>query len=156
MGARGPAPAPLELVNLRGNPGHRPANHSSPSPDKIAEDSKLATCPVHLIKDARVFWKRHAPTCIRLGTLTVSDVDTFAAGCQAYGELRELERLSKKLGIEMAIAKGVRKDLHATRADFMRFSQRFGLDPSSRSSVKLPKMPAQKSSTDSFRASKQA
>lgn len=153
MGQRGPAPTPSVIRDIRDNPGHRRKNWEEPAPDRLQADDKLAACPAHLKGDARTFWKRHAPICLRLGTLTASDTQTFAVGCVAYGELRDLERLSKKLGIEMAIAKGVRKDLHATRADFMRFSQRFGLDPSSRSNVRIA--PGRKTSeTGAFRGRK--
>src|SRR5436190_1365448 len=132
MGSRGPMPIPTNLRKLRGTRA-RTSNRNEPMP-KALED---LACPARLKGDARAFWKAHADECVRLGTLTAMDVDTFATACVTYAELRELERVSKRLGIEHAIQKGVRKDLHATRADYLRFSQRFGFDPASRSGIKV-------------------
>lgn len=133
MGLRGPQPISSAERAIRGT-RPRTINRAEPQPPALSES---AVCPARLKGAARDFWKRLAPLCQLTGTLTVVDVDMFEAGCVTYGELRALERTSARLGVELAIAKGVRKDLHATRADFMRFSQRFGLDPASRTGIKV-------------------
>jgi len=153
MGRRGPAPTPTALKLLRGNPGRRPLNNDEPKPDVIKGDERLAKPPTFLSADAKLCWKRVAPSLIQLGLLTVADVSAFEAYCEAYARWRQYERLTGK-NLELAISKGYRNHAVRERQLMLQYGARFGLDPSSRTNIKTPKIEKPESRVDKFRARK--
>lgn len=84
MAARGPAPTPLKLVQIRGNPGKRRVNKNTPTP-KVG-----TTCPAWLSEHGKKLWRRLGPHLKTLGLLTQIDRETFAALCESYAMWRKM------------------------------------------------------------------
>ena len=93
MKKRGPNKKPTALKVLEGNPGKRPLPQNEPKPAPVV---KVPKPPSWMNSDGKRAWKRLAPELERLGLLTVADLETFAAACQAYGIWVECERFFKK------------------------------------------------------------
>ena len=106
MGERGPAPIPMKLAQLHGNPGKQKKDSTRRNggvqqkdimqnngakqgfievKDDAAERKKLLTPPAYLDKYAKAEWKRLAPKLIDAGVLTSADTAVFAGYCQSYG-----------------------------------------------------------------------
>ena len=151
MGLRGPAPRPSNLTKLLGNPGKRAINDQEPHPD-----TSPPVCPTWLDDEAKAKWAMLAPELIRLGILTSVDGDALAAYCQAYAEF--------KLSTETLQAEGRTK---ATETGYLTphpavaqqrsawttmkmYSAMFGLDPSSRSRIKIKGTKDEKDPFDAF------
>lgn len=139
----GPAPLPSNVIELRGNPGKRKR-----APEPNPRDAGLEP-PADLTPAARAFWRRHAPELGRLGLLTVSDVDSFGACCEAWAfmqqakdELRSSKSANAKVTTrDRAHGNEARKHPAFTvykqaEASFLAWAREFGLTPSSR--VGLP------------------
>ncbi len=139
----GPKPTPSNVVALTGNPGKR---KRAAEPVPTAAGLKP---PDDLTPSARNFWRRHATELSRLGMLTVNDVSSFGACCEAWAFMqsakRELKATAKKnaelLTKDRAHGGEPRKDpawtiYRQAEAAFMAWSREFGLTPSSR--VGLP------------------
>jgi hypothetical protein len=113
----GRRPRPTALKLLKGEKNKDRINLDEPKPPQ-ASVKKPQMAP-----DSGVVWDRVAPIALAMGTLTAADVDAFKAFCQLQAAL----------------------DL-ATGADLMRLAQTirpyygmFGLEPSGRSRIKIPK-----------------
>lgn len=140
----GPAPLPSNVIQLRGNPGKRKRD-AEPLPKGAGLDP-----PADLTPSGRTFWRRHAPELARLGLLTVNDVDSFAACCEAWAFMQqaktELRGSSKTANAKVttsdrAHGREVRKHPAFTvykqaEASYLAWAREFGLTPSSR--VGLP------------------
>lgn len=88
MGARGPAPKPVELRLLQGNPGRRPLELDGVfRPEVAAPDA-----PSWLTKEARKAWRRLSPELVRYNLLSKVDQNAFAMLCQTIGRLEMIER----------------------------------------------------------------
>jgi len=142
MGRRGPAPKPTALKELAGNPGKRAMNASEPRPD-----AKIPPCPKHLSEEARKEWRRVSKQLLKLKLLTEVDRAALAAYCQAWARWVQAEQEMAKTDFEMITLtdKGypvlspwfsvADKTMRQMRA----FLAEFGMTPSSRSRVQLPK-----------------
>jgi len=133
MGKRGPKPKPTYLKLLEGNPGKQAVPRKEPKPEGVGR------MPGWLHEIAKRFWRRRAPELERLGLLTASDSETFAAVCQDYALWQVAEKelakggavlTAKNSGYEMpspwvAIAK-------QRRDAFVREASAFGMTPSGR------------------------
>ena len=145
----GTKPKPVELKLIEGNPGRRPLNINEFQPDKIAPE-----CPEWLLDEAKEEWGRMSIILESLGILTQVDQAAFAGYCQSYAKWVRAEKFLKEHGTtyripkkdkdgkvvsvyiapfpEVAIAKS---SLEQVR----QFCSEFGLTPSSRSRISLPK-----------------
>ena len=140
----GRKPKPPALKILEGNPGKRKIETDIPQPD-----DRIPTCPYWLEEDAKVEWMRVAPELNRLGLLTRVDRAALAAYCQAYARWMAAEKVLTADGMtcEYTNKNGstnstlrpevlvVRQYLQIIRA----FCVEFGLTPSSRARMVLPK-----------------
>jgi P27 family predicted phage terminase small subunit len=134
---------PTNVVALRGNPGKR---KRGPEPVPTAASVKP---PPELTPTAKRFWERHALELSRLGMLTLNDVSSFAACCEAWAfmmaakkELKATARRDAEVITKDRTHGGEPRKHPAwtiyrqAEAAFMSWSREFGLTPSSR--VGLP------------------
>lgn len=138
---RGRKPKPTHLRVLEGNPGHRPINRREPKPTPVAPKP-----PSWLDREAKREWKRIAPELERLGLLTKVDGAALAGYCQAYARWRAAEEIIKREGLTVTTESGyvmphpavkiAEKSMQLLRA----FATEFGLTPSSRARMTLPKV----------------
>lgn len=146
VGARGPAPKPTILKKAAGNPGRRRLNEDEPVPP--AGD---ITPPPELVGRALEVWNYLAPICVTMKTLTIADVLTFASYCQVRARVLELQKLLWTKGASGATygaktGKGNVShiqnlpqlyELNRLQEIAMRAEDRFGLNPSARSRIKV-------------------
>ena len=95
MATRGRKPLPTALKVLEGDrgKGRRPLNENEPKPPK-----GTIKCPSWLVPEAKKEWKRLAPSLEAMGLLTIWDIDSFSAYCQAYARWREAEEFITQHG----------------------------------------------------------
>lgn len=95
MATRGRKPLPTALKVLEGDrgKGRRPLNENEPRPPK-----GVIKCPSWLVPEAKKEWKRLAPSLEAMGLLTIWDIDSFSAYCQAYARWREAEEFITQHG----------------------------------------------------------
>jgi len=95
MATRGRKPLPTALKVLEGDrgKGRRPLNENEPKPPK-----GVIKCPSWLVPEAKKEWKRLAPSLEAMGLLTIWDIDSFSAYCQAYARWREAEEFITQHG----------------------------------------------------------
>jgi len=95
LATRGRKPLPTTLKVLEGDrgKGRRPLNENEPKPPK-----GVIKCPSWLVPEAKKEWKRRAPSLEAMGLLTIWDIDSFSAYCQAYARWREAEEFITQHG----------------------------------------------------------
>ena len=142
MGRRGPAPKPNELKKLEGNPGKRTTNRNEPRPAQ-----KIPPCPKHLSNEARKEWRRVSKQLVQLKLVTEVDRAALAAYCQAWARWvqAEQEMANKDFRMITITESGypvvspwfgvANKAMQQMRA----FLAEFGMTPSSRSRIQVPK-----------------
>lgn len=138
---RGRKPKPTAIRKLEGNPGKREINDREPVPPEGIPD-----CPEHLNEEARAEWFRTAAVLKEMGLLSKADRAALAAYCVAYSRWVEAEELVKRYGVIVkSPEKGFpMKSPYLTVADqsietMRKFMVEFGLTPSSRSRIKVPR-----------------
>lgn len=137
---RGRRPKPTTIKLAQGNPGRRPLNADEPMP--------LRGCPAcadWLHEYAKEVWAEVVPELDRLGLLTVVDRPALTALCQAWAEFRlATETLAKEGRTTVSPVSGVVHSHPAVQQQrtawkaIQNFSSLFGLDPSSRTRIKVP------------------
>lgn len=139
MAKPGPAPKPVELKILEGNPGKRPLPTNNPKPQPLAPK-----IPYGLLPLARKFWKAHAPKLERLGILTEVDGPAMAMMATHWAIAFEASKQIKADGLTAEDQNGkLRKHplLQVVRDNstaFRLFAAEFGLTPSSRGKLNIP------------------
>lgn len=147
----GPKPVPTELKIIHGNPGKRPLNESEPKPDV-----ELPSCPPHLDECAVDEWNRIAKELLKIGLLTNVDRSALAAYCQVYSRWVSAEEGLKETSPILIGDKGGHYQnplLHvANKAlDQMKsFLVEFGMTPSSRTRLSVPKSAKDSSAVAKF------
>ena len=99
--------------------------------------------PATFKRDARREWLRVVPMLLDAGLISNYDGSTLEAYCEAYQEWKDAARIVAKEGI--VVAGGPHPALKvvlASREQCMKYAQRFGLDPQSRSKIDAPKKEA--------------
>ncbi len=142
MGKRGPAKTPTNLVQLRGNPGHRPINDKEP---KFEAPAEVPGPPAFLDRYAKAEWNRVSPLLHKVGLLTEVDIMPLAAYCANYSmfvQAEKAKRIRGKLVLdfgnyecqipEIGIASTAMKQM-------VTFAKEFGMTPSARTSVHIDK-----------------
>lgn len=137
MGSRGPAPKPVSLKLVTGNPGKRRLKQTpAPSPGKVA-------CPDWLNAAAKAEWRRVAPELERLGLLTRLDRAVLAGYCEAYARWAEATKFIHENGQHYMTPKGqlrqwpqVETAKQAEQA-MRSFASEFGLTPNSRAKLSV-------------------
>ena len=136
MAQSGRKPKPTAIKELEGNPGKRALNKNEPRPEK-----KAPRCPTWLEAEAKKEWKRLAKQMELLGILTEMDMTAFAGYCQSYARWKEAEEFISKHGTIVKTPSGYwqqvpQVSIAQTNLKLMlRFSEEFGLTPSSRSRI---------------------
>jgi phage terminase small subunit len=124
----GRRPKATALKLLTGNPGKRRLNEAEPKPP-----SGDVVMPAWISAPAVAVWTEIAPVASSMGTLTPADVWAFGRLCELESSARESSRLKGdpehpfSVKLEMELAAALRP-----------YYERFGLDPSGRSRIKLP------------------
>lgn len=153
MGLRGPAPKPTALKVAAGNPGKRTLNEDEPIPPP-GEISP----PEWLSPEARKIWDRVADVLLKMRTLTTADVDAFARYCEAYARWIDLNSFMMKKGptgtTYAKVSKTEKDSKGKPKVDYVyelpqasewrqlfgilqRFEDRFGMNASSRSRIRV-------------------
>lgn len=88
MGARGPAPKPIELRVLEGNRGHRPIEINGLFRPEVG----VPDAPKWLTPEARKAWRRLSVELTHYNLLSKVDREAFAMLCQTIGRLELVER----------------------------------------------------------------
>ena len=135
MATRGRKPLPTALKKLEGDrgKGRRPINENEPKPPMGA-----IKCPSWLMPEAKKEWKRLAPSLEAMGLLTIWDIDSFSAYCQAYARWREAEEFITQHGSIFKTPSGyVQQVPQVSIAQqnlkiMQSFCSEFGLTPASR------------------------
>lgn len=142
----GRRPQPTALKALRGNPSKTKLNQLEPKPPEGA-----VSMPESLSTAAKTVWEGLAPICLHMGTLTSADVRPFARLCELEATAEEASRqkdapefamftLSEdyngapKVGVHAAIK--VERETSIALRSYYEF---FGLTPSSRARIQVPK-----------------
>ena len=155
----GPPPLPTKLKLLRGNPGKRKMNKREPR-----LGAKPPTCPTWLPSEAKVEWRRIVKVLDAIGLLTLADRASLTSYCLAWNELRVATQLLTREGHVRQVLSGspdsptvtyqphpaIRMQRTAWAA-VKSFSALFGLDPSTRSKIEVPKDEAAASKLQQFR-----
>ena len=138
---RGRKPKPTAIRAIEGNPGRRPLNSREPSPPDGVPD-----CPEFLDEEARAEWFRACAALKEMQLLSKADRTALAAYCTAYSRWMQAEDQVKRFGtIVKSPDKGFpMKSPYLTVADqamecMRKFLVEFGLTPSSRSRIKVPR-----------------
>jgi P27 family predicted phage terminase small subunit len=134
MGKRGPAPRPTALKVLSGD---RPDRVNRAEPQVPAGEIEA---PPWLGGQARDEWDRLAPVLIRMGVLTVIDVDSLGVYCEALAHYQQAARLVDQSAVLIGGQRGLVKNpamqvIRDQAAIIRAFAREFGLTPSARSEM---------------------
>lgn len=137
MGARGPAPLPTAVKQLRGNPGKRKLNEKEPRP------GGKPSAPRWMTAEAKRQWRRLAPQLHAAGLLTELDGLGLAMLCEAVGQYIEGKELVEREGA-VAISDNGNVYQHpavglmkSARAEILKWAREFGMTPSARSRISV-------------------
>ncbi len=143
MGRRGVPPKPDKLKALEGNPGKRKLNLDAPEPEG------MPACPSGLSQAAKNEWRRVAKELHSLGLLSKIDRAALAVYCDSYEKWIRATEILDREGLTMeyenkagAVNVIARPEVNiATKyAQLVKsFCAEFGLTPSSRCRLLLPK-----------------
>lgn len=142
--SRGRKPKPTAVKKRQGNPGRRPLNE-----ENEIQFEGTTTAPTHLDKHARREWKRLAARLRREKLLTPADRVAFEAYCVNYSRHRRAEEFlaSPAAGGSMvyktkggALKPWPQLGISERALQLMhRFMVEFGLTPSARARMNIPK-----------------
>lgn len=150
MAKTGPAPKPVELKLVEGNPGRRPL----PEVPKPSVSPEVPKPPAVLNADGKRLWNRVAPELYRLGLLTDLDLESLTALCITWQHAKDAADLIRKQGIVVDLPvfrkdgeiAGYRTQRHPAAqtlrdslAQFKAFAAEFGMTPSARTRFSMPK-----------------
>jgi len=140
----GRKPLPTKLKVLRGNPGKRPLNKREPEPKVL---TAIPRPPAYLDRQGAATWRRLARESMEMGILTTIDREALAACCMLFATAVKAEREMKGQPL-VCVHTGENgsyeypNPLIAIRnkalAGYRAFMAGFGMDPSSRSRIKVP------------------
>lgn len=154
---RGRKPKPAHLKLVEGNPGKR-ALKQEVQPDS----GDLPEPPAFLSADAQAEWRRVSLELHRLGMLTMLDVSTLGAYCQAFGrwiqaeraiaKMAEKDQLTGGLMIKTSNGNAIQNPLVGTAnkaaSDMVRYASEFGLTPAARARLAIGPIEKPKSKFD--------
>ena len=143
MGRRGPAPKPVTVHELNGNPGKRSLKN------KPRPEAQAPRCPKSLTPDATRVWKRIVPQLERMGVLATVDRDALVAYCRTFARWEAAEDFLEKHGEVYPIRDESGKvrymqqfpqvSISRNLLQMLRsYQQEFGLTPSARSRIEIP------------------
>jgi P27 family predicted phage terminase small subunit len=97
MGQRGPAPEPVALKLVKGNPGNLAAHRLT---DALRPRVEIPCCPSYLLPDAKKEWARITPELKKLHIVSQIDMAALAVYCQAYATWVIAQKKLKGLGAD--------------------------------------------------------
>ncbi len=147
----GNRPKPTELKLIQGNPGKRPLNEDEPKPPR-----GIPEMPVWL-KDhpIAVFeWERESKILDDMGIMTLAESGDLAKRCYLASEIQLISKQIKKKGRIVKTVLGIKSNplvvqLKNYMTEYRQLGSLLGLDPSSRSRIKVSKKP-EKSAFEKF------
>ncbi len=166
MARTGRPPKPTRLKVLTGNPGHRPLNDQEPQP-RVGEPR----CPSWLDAEAKRTWKSLVAELKAIGLLTVVDGLALSGLCQAWSEFRLSTETLRREGRFIQVGGSPQVDAEGKTIGWVggqrqshpavaqqrsawkavrEFCSLFGLDPSSRTRIKVPGGGGEKDELDAF------
>ena len=95
MGQRGPSKTPTKLIEMRGNPGHRPINTLEPQGFTFTDSPE---CPDELDPLAQKYWDRLAENFANLGVLQDADLPALQKLAFECGQLETIQKMWLKTG----------------------------------------------------------
>lgn len=142
----GRRPKPTALKILEGNRGRRPLNENEPQPRPTAPN-----CPDWLHPDAKTKWTETIAELEAMGTLASSDQGVIAGYCQSFARWQQYEQAIDVNGPVMTVSfvTGSGEEVKSLKpspfvkmakdslASMRAFATLLGLDPSSRSRLKV-------------------
>ena len=127
---RRPEPTAIRLAKGETRPSR--VNYDEP----VLPAPPSLTPPADLKGAGRTEWLRLGDSLRVAGVLTEADRSAFADYCYALSDLRRYEAKARRVGLELAIAKGYANQVRHLRAQVSMLRSHLGLTPSSRTSVK--------------------
>lgn len=124
MGRRGPKPEASVLKFIKGNPGKRRIDKQQPQLPPPPYDGAP---PKRLKGIAAEEWARLYPGLVEKGIVHVGNLTMFEEYCFVLGELRRCENLSKRIGADMAIMRGLFKAAATFRQQLRQLARDIGL-----------------------------
>lgn len=143
----GRRPQPTALKILRGNPSKTRLNALEPIPPGLP-----VVAPETLSPGARLVWDRLAPICLAMRTLTAADVDTFASLCELQSTMHQAAAWKSAEGFAVLVASvdamgapvlrphPALKIERDTAMSLRSYYSYFGLEPSARARLQVPKL----------------
>jgi P27 family predicted phage terminase small subunit len=126
-----PRPKPTILKTIAGNPGKRPLNEDAPV--KL----ELPKCPGWMHPEGKRYWKQLGAKLVQYGLIGDTDQAAYFAHCDAVGRLqqicREFDTMEKMTAVKMDLRDRLWRQVISSAVEF-------GLTPSARSKVKVPKL----------------
>ena len=146
MGRRGPAPKPTALKRALGNPGKRALNEHEPVPP--SPPSGEVAPPTRLSERAKEIWADLSPLITAMGCLTTVDVGAFGRYCEGLVIYLRLQAFVEANGTTYVLKDEQGKprrvvkfpeaeELRHWTKTLCQFEDRFGLNPSARSRIRL-------------------
>lgn len=141
---------PAAVHMMRGNPSKKPIAELTSAGVEWELIKDMPECPRHLTEYAREEWDRIAPDLYMLGLINKLDQGELAVYCTAYGDWRHAREMMnrfvdsetgyvdvtpngfKQQGVWMQIANRAEERMRTAGGSF-------GLNPSARSKINLPK-----------------
>src|SRR5262245_26019777 len=132
MGRRGPPRDPTVLRLIKGRTNHRtPINRAEPKYNESLEmPTELKKFPA-AIKE----WNRRIDELLEWGVINKQDANEFADYCCKHAIYLDLLKKIKKMGYELAIAKGFYKAFQSASSQRLRLGSKFGFTPSDRTMI---------------------
>ena len=140
MAQRGVKPAPTSLKLVKGEKKKSRLNENELQPDTVAP-----TCPAFLSLMAKAEWKRMVAELEPLGLMTKIDRAALAAYCDCYARWAEASEMLQKTGLiiktpnDYPVQNPVLPIINKALAEMKGFLTEFGMTPSSRTRVSVPK-----------------
>lgn len=146
----GPNPIPTALKVLHGNPGKRRLNDKEPKFKKI-----MPPPPEWLNNVAKENWEKEGQILYKAGVLTEADIGVLAVRCYIYSQILKLTKEIEEqdyvaytqkmdsLGNEVMEAKANPRAVRLENflKEYHRYGASLGLDPASRSKIKVDQTP---------------
>jgi len=168
MGARGPAPTPTAILELRGSSALRYKDSHPRSRDgEPRPANRRPSCPSFLQGEARKEWNRVVKELLAMGCLAELDRGLLASYCEAFAEfmlasqevgrqgrvVEKTEEQGKVIRVEINPWMDVREKAFKRMAAAAR---EFGLSPSLRTRIRVQEPEKQVSAVSEFARRRQA
>ena len=155
MGSRGPARTPTQILSLRGS-WLAKTREGEPKGDPA-----VPHCPKWLRKEGKALWKEIVPQLAAMGVLARCDRNAIGRYCQVYAKWREAEEFLKEHGTvypekdatgRVVVLREYPQVQQAMKLaeQLLRLEREFGLTPSARSNIVVPRKDFGDPSKDRF------